>query len=89
MIEVFTTPVCKYCNALKTFFKENSVVFTERDLSKDIEAREFIISKTGKMAVPVTRINEQILIGWDEETFKKALDAEKIPYGKRDATASA
>ena len=55
-VEVYTTPICPYCVALKEFLKENKVEFEEIDVSQDEMAAKEMIEKTGQMGVPVLEI---------------------------------
>lgn len=66
-VKVYTTPACSYCQTLKEFLRENKVEFTEIDVSKDQQAAEELIRRSGQMSVPVTEIDGQMIVGFDRE----------------------
>lgn len=73
-IRVFTTPTCHYCLSLKEFLKENNIEFENVDVSKDQEALDEMIQKSGQMGVPVVEIDGQIVVGFDKEKICKLLN---------------
>jgi glutaredoxin 3 len=72
-VTIYSTPVCHFCHAAKDFFKENNVAYTEHDVAADLEKRSEMIDMTGQMGVPVIRINDDIIIGFDEAKLKELL----------------
>jgi glutaredoxin 3 len=72
-VTIYSTPVCHFCHAAKDFFKENSVEYTEHDVAADLEKRQEMIDMTGQMGVPVIRINDDVVIGFDEAKLKELL----------------
>jgi glutaredoxin-like YruB-family protein len=73
MVTIYSTPVCHFCHAAKEFFKENNVAYTEYDVASDLEKREEMIDMTGQMGVPVIRIDDDVIIGFDEPKLKELL----------------
>jgi glutaredoxin-like YruB-family protein len=73
---IYSTPVCHFCQAAKEFFKENDVQYTEYDVAADAAKREEMIEMTGQMGVPVIRIGEDVVIGFDEPKVKELLKME-------------
>ena len=73
MITIYSTPVCKYCNLAKDFFKAKGIEYTEVNVAEDQEARAYIMELTGRTSVPVIIIGDQAVVGFDEETITKLL----------------
>ncbi|MGC8812153.1 MAG: glutaredoxin family protein [Candidatus Aenigmatarchaeota archaeon] len=73
-VKIYTTPTCPYCEMAKTFFRENNVEFEEIDVSSDREAAMEMIEKSGQMGVPVIEIDDKIIVGFDVNAIKKALE---------------
>ena len=74
MPTIYTTPTCHYCNDVKNFFKNNNIAYSEVTISEtDDDARQFIIKKTGMMAVPVTQIGNNFVTGFDEKQLRQLL----------------
>lgn len=72
-VTIYSTPVCHFCHAAKDFFKENNVEYTEHDVAADLEKRTEMIDMTGQMGVPVIRVNDDVIIGFDEGKLKELL----------------
>jgi glutaredoxin-like YruB-family protein len=75
-VVIYSTPVCHYCQAAKDFFKANDVTYTEHDVAADTEKRTEMIDMTGQMGVPVIKIGDDVVIGFDEGKLKELLKIE-------------
>jgi len=73
-VKVFSTPSCPYCELLKQFLKDKEIEFEAIDISQDQEGQNYIMEKTGKMAVPITEIDDEIIVGFDREKIVKLLN---------------
>lgn len=69
-VTIYTTPTCHFCHAAKDFFKENGIAYTEHDVAADADKRTEMVELTGQMGVPVIRIGDDVVIGFDEERVK-------------------
>lgn len=75
-VTIYSTPVCHFCQAAKEYFKENSVEYTDFDVAADAEKRQEMIEMTGQMGVPVIRIGDDVVIGFDQGKVEELLKAE-------------
>ena len=75
-VKVFSTPTCPYCVMAKNFLKENNVEFEDINVAADQEAAKEMIEKSGQMGVPVLDLNGTIIVGFDQDAIKKALNLE-------------
>lgn len=73
-ITVYSTPTCPYCRMTKDFFEKHQIEYSDIDVASDAKAAEEMIKKSGQMGVPVVEINGEIVIGFDEESFRRLLD---------------
>lgn len=71
---VYSTEQCPWCTVAKDFLKENNIEFETKDIATDEVARNEILEKTGRMGVPVLDIDGTVIVGFDQEAIKKALD---------------
>ncbi|HEY4519656.1 MAG TPA: glutaredoxin family protein [Candidatus Paceibacterota bacterium] len=71
---IYSTPTCHFCHAAKEFFKENSISFTDYDVSTDLEKRKEMIEKSGQMGVPVIYIGGELTVGFDESHIRGLLN---------------
>lgn len=72
-VKVYSTPTCPYCKAAKEFLTENKIKYEDIDVSKDHNAAQEMIEKSGQMGVPVIDIDGTIIVGFDKAAMKKAL----------------
>lgn len=73
-IIVYSTPTCPYCHHAKQFLKENKADFKEIDVSKDQGAAQEMVEKSGQMGVPVLDVKGTIIVGFDREAIRQALE---------------
>lgn len=73
-VTVYSTPSCPWCHKAKDFLKENNIEFEDKDVSSDEAARKEMTEKSGQMGVPVLDIDGTIIVGFDVEAIKKALN---------------
>lgn len=76
-IEIFTTPVCHYCQLAKEFFAANNLEYAQYDVTKDLVRRQELID-LGAMGVPLIRISgggmqPEIINGFDEDRLRELL----------------
>lgn len=72
-VTIYTTPTCHFCHAAKAFFDENGVAYEDVDVAADQEKRTEMIDLTGQMGVPVIRIGDDVVVGFDEGKLKELL----------------
>jgi glutaredoxin 3 len=58
---------------VKDYLKSNDVSFTELDVSKDETAAMEMIHKSGQRGVPVTDIDGEIVVGFDQDSIDNIL----------------
>lgn len=62
-----------YCKMAKDFFRDNKVEYTEKDVYMDEAARNEMVKMTGQSGVPVIKIGEEVVIGFDKAAIKGLL----------------
>ncbi|MEN9921973.1 MAG: hypothetical protein RL097_249 [Candidatus Parcubacteria bacterium] len=72
-VTIYSTPVCHFCHAAKDFFQANNVAYTEHDVASDAAKRQEMIDMTGQMGVPVIKIGNDVVIGFDEPKLRELL----------------
>ncbi len=73
-VTIYSTPTCHFCHAAKDFFAANNVAFTDHDVASDLEKRKEMVDMTGQMGVPVIRIEDDVIVGFDEGKLKELLN---------------
>lgn len=72
-VVIYSTPTCHFCHAAKAFFDEHGVAYVNHDVASDMEKRKEMIDMTGQMGVPVIRIENDVVVGFDEAKVKELL----------------
>lgn len=61
-----------FCNRTKEFLSQKGIEFEERDVSKDQAALDEL-QKRGLMTTPVTLIDDDVVVGFDQARLAKLL----------------
>lgn len=72
-IIIYTTPTCPYCKMAKEFFKENNIIYKEKDVSSDQAALDEMVGKSGQMGVPVIIVEGEVMNGFDKQKLEQLL----------------
>ena len=70
---IYSTPSCHFCHAAKDFFDEHGVKYEDIDVAANLEARKEMVDMTGQMGVPVIRIGDDVVVGFDEYKVRELL----------------
>jgi len=74
VVKVYSTPICPYCNMAKDFLKENNIEFEEVNVAEDPSKAQELVEKSGQTGVPVIDVEGKIIVGFDKEALKQALN---------------
>jgi len=58
---------------VKEFLSDKGVSYKEIDVAADKRARNEMIKKTGRMAVPTVTIGNQVVVGFNRNELEKLL----------------
>lgn len=75
-VTIYSTPTCHFCQGAKAFFDEHDVEYTDFNVAEDQDKRQEMIELTGQMGVPVIKIGDDVLVGFDEGKVKELLKIE-------------
>ncbi|HEX7364735.1 MAG TPA: glutaredoxin family protein [Dehalococcoidia bacterium] len=59
---------------VKQVLDDNKIPYKYLDVSRDKIARDEMVSKTGKLVVPVVDVDGEVSIGYDEKWLKEKLN---------------
>ena len=74
VVEIYSTPTCHFCHMAKDWFTANNVKFVDHDVHADLERRKEVVEMTGQMGVPVIRIGNDIVIGFNQPKLEELLN---------------
>jgi glutaredoxin 3 len=72
-VTIYSTPTCHFCHAAKAFFDEHAVKYEDINVATDLEKRKEMIDMTGQMGVPVIRVEDDVIVGFDESKLRELL----------------
>lgn len=73
-ITVYSTPDCAFCYTVKDYLQEKGFEYKEVNIYDDDAGREKMEKLSGQQNVPVTIINDEIVLkGWNKQKFNEAL----------------
>ena len=73
-VEIFVTSWCPYCRKLEAFLERNQIEYTRYDVEADTKGAE-IFEELGGSGVPVTRVGNEVIHGYDPERIIAAIKA--------------
>ena len=76
-VTIYSTPTCHFCHMAKDFFAEKGVAFTDFNVASDAEKRKEMLDLTGQMGVPVIKIGDDIMVGFNRWLLSNLLGIEE------------
>lgn len=71
-VVIYTSPTCHFCHQAMDYLTEKNVAFTAKDISKDPEAKKFLM-KNKIMGVPAIYIDDELVMGFDKAKIDSLL----------------
>ena len=72
-IEIYSTPTCHFCHMAKDWLTEKKVAFNDYNVGEDMVKRKEMVDMTGQLGVPVIKIGDEVMIGFNPEQMAKIL----------------
>lgn len=72
-VVIYSTPTCHFCHMAKDFLAGHSIPFTDYNVAENMEKRQEMVQMTGQMGVPVIKIGNEIIIGFDQRKISQLL----------------
>ena len=61
------------CRRTKEFLSSRGVAYRDVNVAEDLEGREELIRRTGQLAVPVTVIDDEVVVGFNRPRLTELL----------------
>lgn len=81
-VTLYTTPTCGYCRMVKQFLNQRDIPYREKDVSRDRQAAMEMVRRTGQQGVPVTIIDDEVIVGFDRGRLEQVLAQRSRPRPK-------
>jgi len=75
-VTVYSTPTCSWCTTLKSYLRKNGIRYTDIDVSRNEEAAQEMVNRSGQQGVPQTLIDGEMVIGFDKSKINRLLEIE-------------
>jgi len=75
---VYSTNNCPWCVKAKEYLASVGVKYESVDVSTDKEAAAEMVQKTRQRGVPVTKIGDRYIVGFDKDALNSALKEEGL-----------
>jgi glutaredoxin-like YruB-family protein len=72
-VKVYSTSNCPWCHRVKDYLKDKNISFEDIDVAKDVEKAKEMVKKSGQMGVPVITVDDEVVIGFDQNKLNKLL----------------
>lgn len=73
-IEIFSTPTCHFCHMAKDWLTSKNIPFSDYNVAEDLNKRKEMVEMTGQLGVPVIKIGDEVMIGFNQGQMAKILE---------------
>ncbi len=72
-VEIYSTPTCHFCHAAKEWLGTKNIAFTDYNVGENMEKRKEMVEMTGQLGVPVIKVGDEVMVGFNQEMLAKLL----------------
>lgn len=72
-ITIYSTPSCHFCHMAKEYLTEKNIPYTDINVAEDAVKRQEMITMSGQMGVPVIRIENDVIVGFNKPVIDDLL----------------
>ncbi len=76
-ITIYSTKNCPYCKMTKSFLDRHKIVYKNIDVGTNQAAAEEMVQLSGQYGVPVIKVDDEIIIGFDQNRLQNLITKEK------------
>lgn len=70
-ITLYTTPTCPWCRVARRYLADRGIVYVEVDVAVDRAGMREMVLMTAQHGVPVIKVGEKAMVGWNVEEFER------------------
>jgi alkyl hydroperoxide reductase subunit F len=81
-VTVYSTKSCPYCRMVKAFLERQGIDYVSIDVGTDKEQAKKMVEISGQYGVPVTTVDDEVIVGFDAQRLNELFGEEKTgePY---------
>lgn len=72
-VTIYSSPTCGFCHMAMEYLDQKNIPYTEKDISMDSDALQFVLEKIGQAVTPIITIDDTVIIGFDRPKIDEAL----------------
>lgn len=72
-VEIYSTPTCHFCHMAKDWMTEKQISFIDYNVAENLEKRKEMVEMTGQLGVPVIKIGNDVMVGFNPDQMAKLL----------------
>ena len=72
-VVVYSTQSWPWCHRAKEYLSQKGISYTDYDVGTDREKAKEMVQKSGQMGVPVIIIDDEIVVGFNQNLLDKLL----------------
>ncbi len=72
-VEIYSTESCHFCHLAKEWLTAKNIPFTNYNVAENVEKRKEMVEITGQLGVPVIKIGDEVMIGFNEAKMAELL----------------
>lgn len=76
-VTVYSTKSCPYCRMAKAFLERQGVPYVSIDVGTDKEQAKKMVEISGQYGVPVTTVDDEVIVGFDAQRLNELFGDEK------------
>lgn len=73
-VEIYSTQSCHFCHMAKEWLTEKGISYVDYNVGEDMARRKEMVEITGQLGVPVIKIGDEVMIGFNQEQMAKILE---------------
>ena len=73
-VEIYSTPSCHFCHMAKDWLTEKGIPYSDYNVGENMEKRKEMVEITGQLGVPVIKIGDDVMVGFNQEQLAKILE---------------
>lgn len=74
-IKVYSTPTCPWCRKAKEYLQGKGVQYEDYNVGEMKDKLQEMVELSGQRGVPVLKIGEEVIIGFNQPKIDQALGA--------------
>lgn len=72
-VEIYSTPTCHFCHMAKDWLTAKNIPYADYNVATDLAKRKEMVEMTGQLGVPVIKIENDVMVGFNQDQMAKLL----------------